>query len=188
MIPAILLAAGQASRYGRPKLLEPFQGETLLRRAARTLRGAGCDPLIVVVAPSQALRAEVDDLHPILVENPSHALGISHSIALGVEALPAGAEAVLIAVADQPLVSEDVIRALLRAFEPGLIVAPRYGADRGNPRVYDRRFFAELSELQGDRGAQTLADRHPEAVREVALAERHGLDIDTPDDWRKLAR
>lgn len=188
MIAAVLLAAGEANRYGRPKLLERFQGESLLRRGARAFTEAGCAPLIAVLGTLPGLREELEGLTALIVENREPGRGVAHSIALGVESLPQGAEAVLIGVADQPLLDAAAVRLLLQAFRPGRIVAPRYGAVSGNPRLYDRRFFPELRRLEGDRGARILADRHPEAVDEVSLPERYGLDIDTPGDWERIAK
>jgi CTP:molybdopterin cytidylyltransferase MocA len=101
-------------------------------------------------------------------------------------ALPDDAEAVLIAVADQPLLSVNAVRSLLSSFRPGAIVAPRYADHPGNPRIFDRRYFSELASLKGDRGGQLVADAHPEAVVEVALPEALGLDVDLPSDWARL--
>ena len=186
LIPGILLAAGTASRFGGPKLLEEWRGETLLRRAAGTLSEAGINPLIAVLPGDEKFRGQLAGLAGILLVNPAPERGIGSSIALGIGALPAGAEAVLIAVADQPLLSVDAVRSLVSSFRPGAIVAPRYGQHPGNPRIFDRRFFPELASLTGDRGGQLVADAHPEAVLEVALPEALGRDVDLPSDWAQL--
>lgn len=188
MIAGVLLAAGEAIRYGRPKLLERFRGQSLLRRSALAFSQAGCAPLVVVVAAQPALRQELEGTPSLIVENREPGRGQSHSIALGVEALPKEADAVLIGVADQPLLDAAALLRLLQAHAPGRIVVPRYGAVTGNPRLYDRRFFSELTRLEGDRGARVLAERHPDAVDEVALPEIYGLDVDTPQDWSRLER
>ena len=109
--------------------------------------------------------------------------GISSSIALGLAALPEATIAALIGVADQPNLSADAVEDLLHGFSSGQIVVPRYGDHRGNPPVFDRRFFAELMELRGDRGGQVVVNAHPEAVIEVSLAEAIGDDVDRPEDW-----
>ena len=186
LIPGILLAAGAASRFGRPKLLEQWQGVTLLRRAAGTLWNARARPVIAVVPAGTEFRDELTGLTSALVVNAHPELGIGQSIALGIGALPDDAPAVLIAVADQPLLSLDAIRSLLTAFRPGGIVTPRYGPHQGNPRVFDRRFFSELASLQGDRGGQLVAEAHPEVVVEIELPEPLGIDVDQPSDWARL--
>jgi molybdenum cofactor cytidylyltransferase len=71
----------------------------------------------------------------------------------------------------------------MEAFVPGRIVVPRFGDHRGNPPVFDRRFFGDLMQLQGDRGGQVVVNAHPGAVVEVSLAEAIGDDVDRPEDW-----
>ena len=95
MIPGLLLAAGQARRYGSQKMLERFRGESLLRRAARAFTDAGCLPLLVVLPRAPELRAELEGIEAVVVENPNPELGIAHSIVLGLKSLPEQAEAVV---------------------------------------------------------------------------------------------
>jgi CTP:molybdopterin cytidylyltransferase MocA len=145
LIGGVLLAAGLSRRFGRPKLLEAWEGEPLLRRAAQTFLAAGLN--------------------------------------LGVAALPPTVGAALVGVADQPYLTAEAIADLCRAFTPGQIVVPRYGNHRGNPPIFDRRFFAELVGFRGDRGGQAMISAHPDAVVEVELDERIGTDLDRPEDW-----
>jgi molybdenum cofactor cytidylyltransferase len=118
-----------------------------------------------------------------VVANPAPAQGISGSIRLGIRALPQASGAALIAVADQPYLTADALADLIRAFLPGRIVVPRYGTQRGNPPIFDRRFFPELLALDGDRGGQLVLNAHPEAVLEIDLAADIGADVDRPEDW-----
>ena len=119
-----------------------------------------------------------------VVVNPEPAEGISGSIRIGIRTLPDDTPAVLIAVADQPYLTSDALADLIRAFVPGRIVVPRYGTQRGNPPIFDRRFFPELLALDGDRGGQRVLNAHPEAALEIDLAAGMGADIDRPDDWQ----
>lgn len=183
MIAGVLLAAGSSTRFGKQKLLELWRAEPLVRRSAGALVEANLSPVIAVIRDDERIRAALAGLPLRLVVNPNPEAGISGSIKLGIEALPAEVDAALVAVADQPYLGADAIHALVRAWMPGSIVAPRYGSVVGNPRVYDRRFFAELRRLEGDRGGQVLARRHPRAVIDVSLPEEIGRDIDLPSDW-----
>ena len=119
----------------------------------------------------------------MMVENAHPEDGISSSIAIGLSALPETTSAALIGVADQPNLSAEAVEELVQAYSAGRIVVPRFGDHRGNPPVFDRRFFAELIELRGDRGGQIVVNAHPEAVIEVSLAEAIGDDVDRPEDW-----
>ena len=184
LISGILLAAGLSSRFGRQKLLEPWRGEALVRRAARSFLGAGLAPVIAVVSGDRHLADALAGLPVTIETNPQPERGINTSIRIGIGALPRATPAALIGVADQPLLTAEAILKLVQAFEPGKIVGPRYGDHGGNPVIFDRRFFPELMRLmEADRGGQVVVAAHPEAVIEVELPVSMGTDIDSPDDW-----
>jgi molybdenum cofactor cytidylyltransferase len=183
LIAGILLAAGQSTRFGRQKLLEPWHGEPLVRKIARCFLDAGLRPLVAVVSPDARLVEALAGLPLTTVENARPEDGISRSIAIGLRALPEMTDAALIGVGDQPYLTAAAIEELVRAFAPGRIIVPRWGDHRGNPPVFDRRFFAELLTLKGDRGGQRVIAAHPDAVVEVPLPARLGDDIDRPEDW-----
>jgi len=183
LIAGILLAAGQSTRFGRQKLLEPWRGEPLVRKTARSFLEAGLRPLVVVVSPDPRLVEALAGLPLTTVENAHPENGISSSIAIGLRALPDTSDGALIGVGDQLYLTADAIEELVRAFLPGRIVVPRWGDHRGNPPVFDRRFFAELLMLDGDRGGQRVIEAHPDAIVEVPLPTRLGDDIDRPEDW-----
>ena len=184
LISGILLAAGLSSRFGRQKLLEPWRGEALVRRAAHSFLEAGLAPVIAVVSGDRHLADALAGLPVTIETNPQPERGINTSIRIGVGALPRATTAALIGVADQPLLTAEAILKLVQAFEPGKIVGPRYGDHGGNPVIFDRRFFPELMRLkEADRGGQVVVAAHPEAVIEVELPVSMGTDIDSPDDW-----
>jgi molybdenum cofactor cytidylyltransferase len=183
LIAGILLAAGQSTRFGRQKLLEPWHGEPLVRRIARCFLEAGLRPLVAVVSKDARLNDALAGLPLTTVENAHPEKGISSSIAIGVRALPETTEGALIGVGDQPYLTAQAIKELLNAFAPGRIVVPLWGDHRGNPPVFDRRFFPELLALDGDRGGQRVIAANPDAVTEVPLPARLGDDIDRPEEW-----
>lgn len=183
LIAGILLAAGQSTRFGRQKLLEPWRGEALVRNAARALIDAGLRPLVVVVSDDPLLVDALAGLPLTTVENPHPENGISSSIAIGLRVLPETVDAALIAVGDQPYLTGQAIEQLVGAFTPGRIVVPRFGDHRGNPPVFARRFFPELLALTGDHGGQRVITSHPDSVIEVALSKSLGDDVDRPEDW-----
>jgi molybdenum cofactor cytidylyltransferase len=172
-----------STRFGRQKLLQPWRGELLVRKTARCFLEAGLQPVVAVVSNDPAFGDALAGLPLTMVENPNPEYGISGSIAVGLRALPDTTIAALIGVADQPHLTVEAVEELVRAFSPGRIVVPRFGDHRGNPPVFDRRFFADLMQLEGDRGGQVVVSAHPEAVIEVGLAEGIGDDIDRPEDW-----
>ncbi len=84
-----------------------------------------------------------------------------------------------------PQVDAELIDRLLAAFDPekgALVVVPTIGGKRGNPVVWSRRFFPDLTALDGDIGARHLIGNYPEAVIEVPVTSSAALiDVDTPD-------
>jgi molybdenum cofactor cytidylyltransferase len=183
LIAGILLAAGLSTRFGRQKLLEPYRGELLVRKTARCFLDAGLHPVVAVVSTEPAFGDALAGLALTMVENAHPEDGISGSIAIGLRALPKTIDGALVGVADQPYLTPEAVEALVRAFLPGRIVVPLFGDHRGNPPIFDRRFFAELMQLRGDRGGQVVVNAHPNVVIEVSLAEGIGADVDRPEDW-----
>jgi molybdenum cofactor cytidylyltransferase len=164
-------------------LLQPYRGELLVRKTARCFLEAGLQPVVAVVSDDPAFGDALAGLPLTIIENTHPEDGISSSIAVGLAALPAATSAALLGVADQPYLTVEAVEQLVRAFSPGRIVVPRFGNHRGNPPVFDRRFFADLMKLRGDRGGQVVVSAHPGAVIEVSLAEGIGDDVDRPEDW-----
>ncbi len=164
-------------------MLEPWRGEPLVRKTARCFLDAGLEPVVAVVSLDPRLVDALAGVPLTIVENAHPEDGISSSIAIGLRALPETTDGALIGVGDQPHLSAQSIEELVQAFSPGRIVVPRFGDHRGNPVVFDRRFFADLMELRGDRGGQVVVSAHPQAVIEVGLAAAIGDDVDRPEDW-----
>ncbi len=113
---AIVLAAGEAQRFGKPKQLLELEGQPLVRRAARLALSAGLDPVIVVTgAYSHKIQPALQGLPVRLVENPAWAQGQSSSLQAGLRSLEADCGGAIFMLADQPYVSVDLLRALVTA-------------------------------------------------------------------------
>ena len=116
MTPAVVLAAGASVRLGEPKQLVTIAGETLLERAVRAAREAGCSPVVVVLGADAERIAEQCDLSDaVVVVNDAWSEGMASSIRVGVGALQ-DADGVVLMTCDQPAVSAAHLRALLQAF------------------------------------------------------------------------
>jgi len=178
---ALILAAGAGRRMGGPKALLPFEGETLLRRAARAALEAGCDPVVVVTGDWDP---GLDDLAIRAVTNLGAAEGMASSIRAGVAALPPEARSVLILTVDQPAVDAPLLRRLLAlaTTDPSHPAACAYVDTLGIPAVFPRRLFPDLLALRGDRGAKAILLREDTAVLPFPEGE---ADLDTPDDLRR---
>jgi len=126
----------------------------------------------------------------LTVHNPDWATGMGSSLRAGLAALPARAGAVVIALADQPLVGPGAVRRLVAARRAGATVAvATYGGRRRNPVLIAREHFAEVAELAvGDVGARPFLRRHAALVTEVPCDDvADPADIDTAEDLARLA-
>ena len=166
-VAGILLAAGGGSRLGRPKALVEIGGQTLAARGAGLLRAGGADPVIVVTGA-----APVDLPDVTLVTNPDWRTGMGSSLVAGLTAardLPpdgpdgtASCGAVVIALADQPLVGAEAVRRLIAAHAAGATVAvAAYDGRARNPVLIGREHWDEvLATTTGDAGARPFLRAH----------------------------
>ena len=189
-IHAIILAAGRAQRFGGTKLLEEYDGAPLLHRALDVARSVCHENTWLVTghaAQDMADAAEGRVGH--IVHNREYARGIGSSIACGAGACPESVDALLVLLADQPLVSRSHIANLIRRWtgEPGAIVATAFSGVLGPPVLFGRGYLEELRALGGDAGARQVLDAHADAVTTVRY-DPAGVDIDTPEDLQRLVR
>lgn len=186
---AILLAAGTGSRFGGPKLLAPVGGRPMLLHVLdRLVAVVGAEHVVVVLgAQAGEIRPYVRRTGASAVDNASYTEGIGSSIRTGVAGLPSRAEAVLIALADQPAVHVDELRALVSRWreDPARIVAAAYAGTNGVPAVFPADLFGELAALHGDHGAKALLARYRDRVLAIPMPSA-ALDVDTPADLLRL--
>jgi molybdenum cofactor cytidylyltransferase len=185
-IAAVVLAAGTSGRWGDGnKLLAEVAGRPLVEHAVRAALGAGCDPVLVVTGHGRGeIEAALAGLPVRFIHNPGFADGLSTSLRAGVVALSPEASAVVVLLGDMPWVRARHIEQLAGQFDakaPRILVPASQGR-RGNPVLWPRQLFAELTDLEGDRGGRMLIDRHADLVETVALDEAVLRDVDAPED------
>jgi len=189
VIAGLLLAAGRSSRFGGDKLLAPLHGRPVLFWGAAAI-ATEVDSLFLVVPPDSPQRIEaLDGILAVVVEHAGRDAGMASSIRAGIAALPADVEAVVIALADQPLVAPEVVRRLTERWREGgaTAVVPRYRDGRGHPVLFGRAAFEGLATIEGDTGARALLDSLGDAVAVVTVSSAMPVDVDTPDALRALA-
>lgn len=199
-VAVMCLAAGGSQRMGQAKQLLPWQDTTVLQASLRPYGSLALDPLVLVVgAHSQEV---VQSLEPTwrkrcqVVHNERWQEGMATSLVAGtrfllhVEARQARRFAgVMVGLGDMPTLSAAVVGTLLDVFARGsddLIVAPAWQGRRGHPVIIGRKYWPELLELQGDRGAATVLRRHQDKLCLVNAGEEICLDVDTPEQWQAL--
>ena len=184
-VAGLLLAAGQGSRLGRPKALVEIAGQTLVTRGIGLLRAGGVEPVIVVTGA-----VSLDLPSVILVHNPDWRTGMGSSLRAGLATLPDSADAVVIALVDQPLISPEAVRRLIAAFQAGASVAvASYDGQPRNPVLIARPHWADAAAAaQGDAGARPFLRTHPELVTRVECGDTgRPDDLDTSADLDRIA-
>ena len=195
-VGAIILAAGGSTRFGRPKQLLEFQGESLVRRAVQAASEACGSSIVVVAGDMHALiQAELRESAATVVENPEWSRGLGTSIRCGLQHLIASTpelDAVVLMACDQPFADARTIAALVakQATTGKAIVASSYADTLGIPALFDQSCFEALLALPDDAGAKALIESRPDDVASIEF-EKGAIDIDTPADfecltWRAL--
>jgi molybdenum cofactor cytidylyltransferase len=205
-VSAIVLAAGEGRRMGPApqrakgrlagdpalKLALRLGGKSILRRVVDTALAAPVGEVVVVLGHGAAeLEQELPrDPRIRTVYNPDYSTGQSSSLRAGIDAIASQAQAAVFLLGDQPLVSLQAIEALVGEFRrsKSAVVRPRYRGTPGNPVLFSRVLFPELSQVTGDQGGRELLARHQADVAMVDLNLESPVDIDTRDDYSLLIR
>jgi molybdenum cofactor cytidylyltransferase len=190
-IAAIVLAAGASARMGTNKLLIEFEGKPFLLHAIKAAVASKANPVIAVTGhDAENVEAALGGFPVITVRNEHYDKGLSTSLRRGLEAVPAGCNGALIMLADMPHISAVLIDSLIEMFSlhgGPVICVPVRGGRQGNPILWSRNFFPEMSALKGDRGAKSLLEKYANLIHEVEVADDGPFtDVDTPAALAKL--
>lgn len=191
-VAAVVLAAGRSRRTGAVNKLLVRTGEsTIVERAVDAVLPCGLHETIVVTGyQSEALRETLGERALRFVHNAEFASGMSTSLNAGIAALAPSVDAALVCLADMPNVTSALLRRVVTAYDPAAgraIVVPCYAKRRGNPVLWDRRFFRAMRAIEGDVGAKALLSEHAAQVFELPTDDPAVLmDVDTPDQLDAL--
>lgn len=198
MLAALVLAAGESSRMGgSPKAtLKAPCGRTFVTRIVDVLGESGVDNLLVVTGPHhdaivEAVTKDAPRRLPAFVRNPNPSRGQLSSLWVGMDhAITPETEALLVTLADVPMISVEVVRQVIAAWRSSgaPIVRPAIGEAHGHPVLYDRSLFAALRAAPLEQGAKAVVRAREADILNVAVTDPGCLrDVDTPDDYRSLS-
>lgn len=188
-IALLVLAAGEASRMGRPKQLLSWNGATLLENAIIITQSLTQNYGVVLGAHYNQIAPLVSQSH--IIYNANWRNGIGSSIACGVNALEQqyNPKAILIKLIDQPLLKKEHFENLINTHKthPSQAICTAYASKNGVPAIFPKSYFAELKQLTHDFGARKLLANSKH--KPIALDPNGKLiDLDTPADYDRLLR
>ena len=197
-VAVLVLAAGRSTRMGGPnKMLADANGAPLVVHAVKAaLESQAVEIVVVLGHMADQVRVGIESAIPgrsrlRFVTNPDFVDGLSTSVRTGIGALSSNVDAAVVQLGDMPGIGAGLLNRLIAAFSPvegRAISVPTVGGKRGNPVLWARRFFPEMTTLSGDSGAKHLIGEHADLVCEVEMAGEAAItDIDTPEAlaaWR----
>ena len=192
MVSAIVLAAGEGRRMGRPKATLPARGgRTLLEEALRKARVAGDEVIVVLGAKATDTQRRVPLGGTTVVVNRQYRRGMLTSLQAGLRAVHPASRGAFVLLVDLPAIRPATVRALARAVHlaPNRIHVPVFQGQRGHPVYFPRRAFAALFRAPFKVGARWVVRRNPRLVVEHPVRDRGVcLDVDTPEVYRRYLR
>jgi nicotine blue oxidoreductase len=177
---------------GQPKALLEIDGETFLGRAVRTLREAGCDPVVAVIPPAADPRMTeiAEAAGGRAIENPDADAEQIDSLRAGLHEIGGEAEAAIVLPVDFPLAGATVARALRAAWlaRRAPIVRPTHAGRPGHPVLFARPVWAELEAPDLEHGARDVVHRHHAQILDVPLDDAGvTADVNTPEDYARVS-
>ena len=186
----VILAAGEARRFGACKQLAEFQNKPLLQHVLEAARPLPHKRLVVITGRyDQEIKKAFEGEFVRGAErvyNPDWPEGMSSSIRLGCELLGSDCDQILVLLSDQVLVSTDELSALVDEAGSTGIACAAFSGTVGPPALFGKAFYPALLSLDAENGAKRVLTNAENHVRVVPMASA-SWDIDTPEDLGNLA-
>jgi len=192
-IGIIILAAGSSSRMGQSKQLLDVNGKTLLRLSIDTAAKSSARKTVVVLGANEKAHSKiVSGSSAEAVINPFWENGMGSSLKTGLNFLLKKcplAEAVIILVCDQPLLTGEHLTNLIDThyLSQKPIVASRYADTIGVPVLFAKKYFEKLQSLKDNEGAKKIIKENPADIAIVEFPQGE-IDLDTTEEYDRFIR
>ncbi|MFF2587650.1 NTP transferase domain-containing protein [Peribacillus butanolivorans] len=195
-VGAVILAAGMSTRMGKPKLLLPLNGQPLFKHALKATVDVSLQPIVLIAGHYiEEIRHYTHDFEDIeIIYNQNYANGMASSLKLGIQAVKKDVDAVMVFLADQPLVSKSIVQLLIDHYKAhkheGIrIVRSKYKEDLGHPILFDAELFNEFDSIEGDQGGKEIIKKYTQLTKIISFDNQMwGMDVDTPEDYLKMKK
>jgi xanthine/CO dehydrogenase XdhC/CoxF family maturation factor/CTP:molybdopterin cytidylyltransferase MocA len=189
LISAVILAAGESKRMGKPKLLLPYGDKTIIETVIQNAINSEIKNIIVVLgAEKDKIRNQISNYPVIITENPDYLNGMLSSVQCGLRTLPGDTDSVILLLGDQPMISGLVIDQLADTYrhtDKGILIAYHKGK-RGHPILFKIKYKKEIEELSVENSLHDFTRKFASDILEVETETPDILrDIDTPEDYNK---
>jgi molybdenum cofactor cytidylyltransferase len=197
MIVAVVLAAGESSRMGRPKALLPIEGIRFIEKIVSSFQSTKVGKILVVLGHNaEEMRQKIADLPVLIVVNNEYKKGQLSSLVAAIRDIQsrqssAELDGILVHLVDHPYVNPILVDVMIDRFYESkkLIVVPRYHGRRGHPVIFSRSLFSELLNAALDQGAKTVVHAHQKDTLEIDTEDEGvTIDIDTPEEYRQFVK
>jgi len=195
-ISAIIMASGKSKRMGTNKLLLEYRGITFIENTLEKVLKENFYEFAIVISDKKVKKKvqdymknlETDEKKTYVIDNKKSEKGQSESIKIGLKTL-GKCDGYMFFSCDQPFLTSDTIKKILKNFNPGRITIPEYDGKRSLPVIFGKNFKNELLKLEGDTGGKTVISNHPDKIRIVEIENSdEGRDIDTKEDYEMLKK
>ena len=186
----VILAAGEARRFGACKQLALFHTKPLLQHVIDAALPLRPTRLVVMTGKYHEAIAAANDEGVVtgaeLIHNPDWSSGMSSSIRLACELLSVDCDQLLVLLADQVLVSTNELETLVAMAADGGSACAGFSGTVGPPAVFSRAWYPDLLTLNAENGAKKLLTDPAKQVAIVPMKSA-GWDIDSKDDLERLS-
>jgi len=187
-ISAVILAAGESSRMGKPKMLLPFGDSSMIEEVVtHAIHSSAGKTIVVLGANHEAIGSRLKDYPVQTVINHQYAKGMLSSVQCGLRSIQESAGAAMILLGDQPMVGNQVMDGMIEAYRKSgrNIIVATFQGKRGHPILIGPEYFNEVLEYTAEGTLRDLLERHPDDIAEIETDKPEILrDIDTETDYK----
>lgn len=192
-IALIILAAGKSTRFPGNKLLAKINGESMIEKIVKTALRSRADKILIVTGyEAEKIKQpikEIRDERIQVVYNPRYEEGQSSSVRTGVKQVVEEVDAVMIHPADVPFITPEDIDRLIEVYEitNAVIIVASHRGRHGHPILFSNKLFNDIMKITEEKhGLKELVEKYREEIVEVESSQYTTIDIDTPEDFKKI--